>query len=722
MLYWILTFIIIIIITYIYNGQKEENHPLGLMKVPFVAGSLPIVGHGIAFSRDIIGFIKNQEAIYGKIFKIKVFRKTIIVCTDHELKDEFFAAHEDEMSLYSVLESLYFGDAFSDNCNNLTNIINVVKKTIKIKFDEFAPKILSEATKMIERMKLKSGQTINLKDDLIRFISFTSAKCFINIELDDEFFDLFMKFTNLTNRIVILTYFFPKSLLHFIFDPIMRKYRRYIINKLSPEIEKYRMDKTKNDSLVIRGSVDYNNGSLSNKEIGEIIICLLYVSSENTALGLSAAMIDLASNPQHWNKLRSETQKYILNGDIKSLFAEEYLNACIMESARINTHIFPIVRKGYSKKSIGGYYIGDADCLAMCEPLMMVHYSESFKNPTLYNPERFIGIDAEPKDSKEIMTWGSGIHLCPGKQFALYEIKTAMALLVNNFNIFKFVKLSPLNYFSPSAFAERDCHVIIENLPLNEQLKMEMQNFITVNYDNKKYNLQLLKDNIIAPVQGSGTKSQHIADDNISGWLIRDYFTNDEQEDIYNYLIMLSENSVEHENILTADSTKPYPFAYYNLVYTNTSNCDIPIKLFEICDTIWDLLRTTKNIYFNKDKIEFNSMYAQLFGSKSILHMHKDEYVDWGISINLGASCEFMFNNEKIILNSGDVFIADFSKYEHGVLKILDNTIPTWFDSEINNNIKTFGRIRCSIQIRNVPSNSNVISFDNFYHTINQTN
>jgi hypothetical protein len=215
---------------------------------------------------------------------------------------------------------------------------------------------------------------------------------------------------------------------------------------------------------------------------------------------------------------------------------------------------------------------------------------------------------------------------------------------------------------------------------------------------------------------------QRTHDDNISGWLIRDYFTNDEQEDIYNYLIMLSENSVEHENILTADSTKPYPFAYYNLVYTGTSNCDVPIKLFEICDNIWDLLRTTKNLCFNEDKIEFNSMYAQLFGSESILHMHKDEYVDWGVSINLGASCEFIFNNEKIILNSGDVFVADFSKYEHGVLKILDNTLPSWFDSEINNSIKTFGRIRCSIQIRNVPPKVDTISFEHFYHTINQMN
>jgi hypothetical protein len=92
-------------------------------------------------------------------------------------------------------------------------------------------------------------------------------------------------------------------------------------------------------------------------------------------------------------------------------------------------------------------------------------------------------------------------------------------------------------------------------------------------------------------------------------------------------------------------------------------------------------------------------MYAQLFDIESAMAPHKDEYVDWGISINIGASCDFTFGSEKIVLNSGDVLIADFSKVYHSVDRIHESSIPGWFDDE---NIRTFGRARCSIQIRDI--------------------
>ncbi len=50
---------------------------------------------------------------------------------------------------------------------------------------------------------------------------------------------------------------------------------------------------------------------------------------------------------------------------------------------------------------------------------------------------------------------GAGIHLCPGKMFAIYEIKMAMALLTCHFERFDIPKDIEKDYFSPSAFAEK---------------------------------------------------------------------------------------------------------------------------------------------------------------------------------------------------------------------------------------------------------------------------
>ncbi len=55
--------------------------------------------------------------------------------------------------MYQVLDRLFFADAFSTDPKSLTTIITMVKKTIAVRFDEFAPKIFSEAQSMIKRLK-----------------------------------------------------------------------------------------------------------------------------------------------------------------------------------------------------------------------------------------------------------------------------------------------------------------------------------------------------------------------------------------------------------------------------------------------------------------------------------------------------------------------------------------------------------------------------------------
>lgn len=54
------------------------------------------------------------------------------------------------------------------------------------------------------------------------------------------------------------------------------------------------------------------------------------------------------------------------------------------------------------------------------------------------------------------LRWGAGLHGCPGKVFAQYEIKMGIALFLLNFK-FDMAQtfIGPKDYFSPSAFSER---------------------------------------------------------------------------------------------------------------------------------------------------------------------------------------------------------------------------------------------------------------------------
>lgn len=206
--------IAIIVLTLFCLSYWRLNKPnpttfRGLKTIPKVKYCWPIVGHGIPFSKDVVGFIQQCIKEYGPVFQIKVFRKSIAVVCDPTLVKEYFRQTESEMSTYENLKSIYFDYAFSDNGDRLENIIEIMNKTVAVRFDEFLPIIIEEAQTMCQSLdgdKLLTPMTI-------KFVARTSAKCFLGISLTDELYNALEDFTCLLNKVTSLTYFLPKWLL-----------------------------------------------------------------------------------------------------------------------------------------------------------------------------------------------------------------------------------------------------------------------------------------------------------------------------------------------------------------------------------------------------------------------------------------------------------------------------------------------------------------------------
>jgi cytochrome P450 len=610
--------------------------------------------------------------------------------------------------------------------------------------------------KMINNMKneIADGSDVDIYDYMIRFIVCTSAGCFVGMEVTPEFYHILEKFTALLNKLVVLTYFLPKIVIKNTIGLLLKKYRNQMAQMLYPIIEEYRKDKTKKDSDVIRSAVD-DVTNLDNHRIAEILICLLFVSAENTALGLAATVRDLSKNPEWWDKVKEKSKEYLQNDGLYELFNDDLIDAVVMESGRMNTHIFALNRNPVNKyQVIGDYYVGDVKSVAICQPLLMVHdaASDVFKNAEEYNPGRFLDkkiqvrqnsdecpfmkesdnsaqmcpflnknettIKGESKKPYDVMTWGAGTHICPGKVFAKHEIKAAIAMLTTNFERFEIVREDKKNYFSPAAFAEQNAVVRVKHLPETELIK-DINLEPNIDFNGKYYK-------VLRYDTADG-----------SGWLIKNFLDEEHQQSFYTTLVEISDGSKEHEDLRNSANTSDitHPLAYHNLVYTGTSNCnEQQVKPFlNFATKLWESLRKNKRpLKFPNDvKPNCNSIYSQLYPKESTMALHKDQYVDWGISISIGASCIFMFENHEITLSSGDVFVADFSKVSHGIDSIDPETVPKWFNTgytvKCNGEekiIETFGRIRCSIQIREVKDRdaSEYISTDEFNNLLKGKN
>ncbi|KAJ2140257.1 hypothetical protein IW142_005489 [Coemansia sp. RSA 564] len=60
------------------------------------------------------------------------------------------------------------------------------------------------------------------------------------------------------------------------------------------------------------------------------------------------------------------------------------------------------------------------------------HHQETWESPRLFNPERFI---KDEKAKQSVLTFSSGVRICPGRNLAHYEMMTTVANLLKNYDI-----------------------------------------------------------------------------------------------------------------------------------------------------------------------------------------------------------------------------------------------------------------------------------------------
>ncbi|XP_007521412.1 cytochrome P450 4A11-like [Erinaceus europaeus] len=179
-----------------------------------------------------------------------------------------------------------------------------------------------------------------------------------------------------------------------------------------------------------------NGSSLSDKELRAEVDTFMFGGHDTTASGISWVLYALASHPEHQQRCREEIQSLL--GDGASITWDHldqmpYTTMCIKEALRLYPPV-PRISRELSKPIIfpDGRSL-PADMTLLLSFYALHHDPKLWPNPEVYDPFRFA--PGSSQHNYAFLPFSAGSRNCIGKQFAMKEIKVAVALILLRFEL-----------------------------------------------------------------------------------------------------------------------------------------------------------------------------------------------------------------------------------------------------------------------------------------------
>ncbi|TRM57260.1 cytochrome P450, partial [Schizophyllum amplum] len=218
--------------------------------------------------------------------------------------------------------------------------------------------------------------------------------------------------------------------------------RRDIIRKIDALIAKFTniLDQKKenkgNDMLTYM----LEEPEMSDVEFRDNMVVFFIAGHDTTAGAMSSLVYFFAKHPEMQVRARAEVLAAMGTDEpnLDNLHDLPFIQACIREALRINTPIVYMVPRASARpaelvSALGKRYVLPANTSVILN-ICAIHYNPRYwPSPSSFKPERFMN-----RDDKEIahvdaglwMPFALGPRQCPARNFALYEMRTLISMLL----------------------------------------------------------------------------------------------------------------------------------------------------------------------------------------------------------------------------------------------------------------------------------------------------
>ncbi|XP_078574395.1 cytochrome P450 4A4-like isoform X2 [Branchiostoma floridae x Branchiostoma japonicum] len=183
---------------------------------------------------------------------------------------------------------------------------------------------------------------------------------------------------------------------------------------------------------------DEDGNGLTDAEIRDEVDTFMFEGHDTTASGLAWTLYCLARHPGHQEKCRKEAQE-VLQGrpDVtwEDLPSMKYITLCIKESLRIYPPVPKILRELEEPLTFPDGKTVQKGTTIFVGLQRMHHNPNIWDRPEEYDPLRFSPDKSSRRHPYTFLPFSAGPRNCIGQHFAMNELKTAVALILQRFRL-----------------------------------------------------------------------------------------------------------------------------------------------------------------------------------------------------------------------------------------------------------------------------------------------
>jgi sterol 14-demethylase len=407
---------------------------------PKLKGGLPFIGHTLTFVKDTIGLLQRTYDECGPVGRFKLFGKDMILFTGPEAQEALFRKPDEVLSPNAAYKMMVpvFGEgvAYGAEPARMAEQMHMLYPALRNARMRTYTEIVAKETLDIIRDWGDEGE-IEASSFFGMLTNFTSSSCLLGTEFRNEMSEEFAKvYYDLERGIVAWGYIHP-----YLPIPAFRRRdraRARLGEMVSEIVEKRRQSGYRGeDFLQTLMDSEYSDGTkLSDHEITGMLVAAMFAGHHTSSVTTAWTLIELLRHPRFLGEVQDEIRSRYAAGedyDFLSLRDLEKTEGAVKEALRIHPPLFILLRAALQDCEILGYKVKKGNWVAV-SPMVAHRDGTVFENPLEFDPDRYLPPREEDRRPFTYISFGGGRHKCMGNAFAILQIKTIVAVLLNRYD------------------------------------------------------------------------------------------------------------------------------------------------------------------------------------------------------------------------------------------------------------------------------------------------